>query len=134
MRDVQDGHAAVDKLPHPLEQPPDRVALKRRGRLVKQHALGAAGERPRDFDDLPLLYGEIPARRPGLDVVAPVAHHLAGPGAHHPPAQEPVGAAKEHVLGHGKAGDDHRVLEDGRDPLAPPGNVADPRRWLRRRT
>ena len=77
--DVEDGHAAGGELPHALEQPPDGVALERGGGLVEQHAPGAAGQRPRDLDDLELLDGQVAAGRSGVDVEAPVAHDLARP-------------------------------------------------------
>src|ERR1700728_1869102 len=130
MGNVEDGDTAGGELAYPVEKSAARVAFEGCGGLVEQHALGAAGERPGDLDDLELLDRQVPAERPGCYVKAPIAHDGAGPVAHRPPADQSRGGAEEHVLGDRQVRHDHRVLEDRGDPLVPAGGVADAGRGL----
>jgi len=130
VRDVQDGDACRGELPHSLEQPLGRLALERRRGLVEQHAPGAAGQGPRDLDDLELLDGQLAAGGLRRDVKPPLPHDVARAPAHRAPAHQRRSGAEEDVLRDRQVRHDHRVLEHGRDPLAPAPDVADAGRGL----
>ena len=118
------------------EEAVDAAGVELRGRLVENDEAGAEGQRPGYLDELPLLDGQVPGPRGGVDGDAVLAEELLGAQAELLPADGPQRVSalpvQEEVLGDGQLADDRGALVDAGDLGAPGVDVAEGRRRLAR--